>query len=85
MNIILLFDRAKNKLLKTYREYVFYKKTGCRANLVGKVNLINTNLMLGKNVTIYPNVTFWGDGPISIGDNVQIGHNTIVYSSQSGG
>lgn len=36
-------------------------------------------------MTIYPNVMFFGDGPIEIGNNVAIGNNTIIYSSKDGG
>lgn len=52
---------------------------------LGKVNCNATNLIIGNNVTIYPNVTFWGDGEIRIGDNVDIGYNTIIFSSKNGG
>lgn len=88
MNLILLFDRVVNKIRRNYKKYVFKKKIGCvhdSFSLVGDVNLINTNIVLGKNVTIYPDVMFFGDGPIIIGDNVNIGNNTIIYSSKDGG
>lgn len=39
----------------------------------------------GKNVTIYPDVMFFGDGRIEIGDNVDIGNGTIIYASKIGG
>lgn len=88
MNLVLFFDRAVNKVRRSYRKYIFKKKIGCSHDsfaLVGKVNLINTNILLGKNVTIYPDVMFFGDGPIIIGNNVDIGNNTIIYSSKNGG
>lgn len=88
MNVILLFDRVKNKVRRTYRKYVFRKRIGCDHNafsLVGNVTLINTNIQLGKDVTIYPNVMFFGDGPIVIGDHVDIGNDTIIYASENGG
>ncbi len=85
MNAILLFDKVKNKIIKTYREYIFRAKTGCDINLVENVILINKNLKIGKNVTIYPDVMFYGDGLIEIGDNVNIGNGTIIYSSKNGG
>ena len=40
---------------------------------------------MGKNVNIYPGVMFWGDGIIDIGNNVDIGKDTIIYASKSGG
>ncbi len=85
MNVIVLFDRIKNKLLKKYREYIFYKKTGQKINLVKDITLINTNLKIGKNVTLYPDVMLFGDGLIEIGDNVNIGNGTIIYASSHGG
>lgn len=88
MNIVVLFDRVKNKIVHAYRNYVFGKYVKCSHNdynVVGKVILINRNIKLGRNVTIYPDVCFWGDGPINIGDNVDIGNGTIIYSSKNGG
>ncbi len=86
--MLLFFDRIIQKILRTYRKAVFKKKIGCNHNdfnLVGRVTLINTNISLGHNVTIYPDVMFWGDGPIVIGDNVDIGNGTVLYSSKAGG
>lgn len=40
---------------------------------------------MGKNVTIYPEVMFFGDGLITIGDNVDIGNGTVIYASKCGG
>lgn len=88
MKIILLFDRCFNKMKSAYRKGVFRAKTGCdhkSFSLVGDVRLINTNIKLGKNVTIYPDVVFHGDGPIVIGDQVTIGNGTVLYASKSGG
>ncbi len=85
MNLILLFDRLKNKIRRSYREYIFKCRTGCKVNLVGDVILINTNIKIGRNVTLYPGVMLWGDGRIEIGDNVNIGNNTVIYASKFGG
>jgi acetyltransferase-like isoleucine patch superfamily enzyme len=38
------------------------------------------NTALGNNITIYPNVSFPGSGEIIIGDNVDIGEGTLIYS-----
>ena len=86
--MLLLFDRILQKIIRTYRKAVFRKKINCPHkdfNLVGRVTLINTNIKLGKNVTIYPDVMFFGDGEIVIGENVDIGKDTIIYSSANGG
>lgn len=85
MNIFIIFERAKNKLMKIYREYIFKCRTGQSVNLVKNVIIINTNVKLGKNVTFYPDVMLFGDGLIEIGDNVDIGNGTIIYSSRTGG
>lgn len=85
MNLILLFDRLKNKIRRSYREYIFKCRTGYKVHLVGNVTLINTNLKIGRNVTLYPGVMLFGDGRIEIGDNVDIGNNTIIYASKFGG
>mgnify|MGYP004606892653 CR=1 FL=1 len=85
MNLLLLYDRVYKHFLRKYREYIFLKKTGNKARLVGNVTLINTNVKLGKNVTIYPDVMFFGDGLIEIGDNVDIGNGTVIYASKIGG
>ena len=85
MNLILLFDRIKNKLVKTYREYIFLKRTGYKVNIIKDITLINTNLKVGHNVSIYPDVMFFGDGLIEIGDNVNIGNGTMIYASKKGG
>lgn len=88
MRLIILIDRFKNKLLRIYRKAVFKAMINCEHNefsLVGKVTLINKNIKLGRNVTIYPDCMFFGDGLIEIGDNVDIGNATIIYSSKFGG
>lgn len=82
---VLFIDRVISKIQRTYRNYVFFAKTGCRASLVGNMTLINRNIKCGKNVTIYPDVMFFGDGRIEIGDNVDIGNGTIIYASKAGG
>ena len=84
-SLFLLIDRVISKILRTYRNHIFYAKTGCRANLIGNMTLINRNVKCGKNVTIYPGVMFYGDGNIEIGDHVDIGNGTIIYASKCGG
>lgn len=81
----LLFERIKNKILKKYREYIFFCLTGQKVKLVKNITLINRNVKIGKNVTIYPDVMLFGDGLIEIGDNVEIGNGTIIYASKEGG
>lgn len=41
-----------------------------------------TNVRVGKNVTLYPGVYLSGSN-IEIGDNVQIGYGTVIFSKNS--
>lgn len=44
---------------------------GCNHNdfsIVGDITVINKNIKLGHNVTIYPDVMLFGDGEIVIGE-----------------
>lgn len=77
-----------NHIKVKFRRKVFKMKTATNHNnftLYGDVNLLNTDIKIGNNVQIYPNVTFWGTGHIEIGDNVSIGMGTVIYASDSGG
>lgn len=88
INLFLLCDKIINKILRIYRVKVFEAYTGQKTNnlkILGKVTLINNNIKVGKNVTIFPNVMLFGDGPIIIGDNVDIGNNTIIYAADKYG
>lgn len=86
--MILWIDRVLQKCIREYRKAVFRKKIHCphkQFTLVRDVIAINPNVTIGKNVTIYPGVQFFGDGPIVIGDRVNIGNNTMLYASKEGG
>lgn len=81
--MLLLIDRIIDKLIRVYRKKIFLLKIKSKENTVnvlGKVYVNATNIKIGKNVTIYPNVYFWGDGVIEIGNNVDIGMGTIIFS-----
>jgi acetyltransferase-like isoleucine patch superfamily enzyme len=82
----LLLDRIKEKMFSIYRKNVFLSKIKyCDKNVkvLGKVYVNATNVKIGKNVTLYPGVYFWGDGEIIIGDNVDIGVGTIIFAKKS--
>lgn len=86
MKALLLFNRVLEKLIRTYRKRTFLLKIGSKeksTNVLGVVHVNATNVKIGKNVTIYPNVYFWGDGLIEIGDNVDLGIGTIIFSKKS--
>lgn len=87
LNIVYHTQRVFRKLRQLLRERAFKEAISCPHNsftLVGNITLINRDVKIGKKVTIYPNVMFFGDGSIEIGDNVAIGNNTIIYSSKDG-
>ncbi len=87
-NFFSLFERLKNKWLRYYRLKVFEAYTGQKTEnclILGPITLINRNVRVGRNVTFYPNVMLWGDGPINIGNNVDIGYNTVIYAKKQGG
>ncbi|MBE9600311.1 acyltransferase [Pedobacter sp. MC2016-24] len=86
INFWVILDRIKEKLLSVYRKGVFLgriKGANDCVKVLGKVYVNATNITIGKNVTIYPGVYFWGDGEIVIGDNVDIGIGTIIFSKKS--
>ncbi len=88
MKIVILFDRFIKKIKRGYRKYIFRKSTGCPHSdftILGNMTLINQNIKIGHHVTIYPDVMFYGDGLIEIGDNCDIGNGTVIYASKESG
>lgn len=83
--MVLFIEKILNKISKSYYSKLFKKKYGSKAKILGKIYTFNPNVHVGKNVIIYPNVAFNGDGEITIGDNVSIGYGTIFFSSKQGG
>lgn len=86
--MLLFLDRVIKKCSSIYNKKVFLKKINSKENtlkIYGEIYLINPNIELGKNVVLYPNIMFFGDGKIIIEDNVSIGMGTIIYSSKKGG
>ena len=86
--MILFIEKCLRKIALIWRKAVFKRQIKCKHNdfsLFGKVTLINKNIKLGKNVKIYPDCMFFGDGIIEIGDNVDIGNGTIILPQNAGG
>lgn len=86
--MVLFVHKAINKIKKLWRRKVFRAYTNnkkAKVSIIGDITLINPNIRCGNNVTIYPNVMFFGDGLIEIGDNVDVGNGTILYSSKGNG
>jgi len=83
--MLFVIYRVYSKLLRILRKKIFLKKIKSKENsvtILGKVYVNATNVKIGKNVTIYPGVYFWGDGEIIIGDNVDIGIGSIIFSKK---
>lgn len=53
--------------------------------ILGKIFCFQPILEIGTNVTLYPGVTFMGDGLITIGNNCKIGNNVVIYANKNGG
>lgn len=90
MSVWLLLDRVGTRVARYYHRKVFLARLGSRVDadgctILGRVFVNATNLTVGKNATIYPGVYFWGDGEIVIGDNCDIGKDTIIFASKHGG
>ena len=88
MSFLVLIDKVIQKVIDLYRIRLFKTKTNnghSQFKIKGPVYVYNSNIKIGKNVTIFPNVMFFGKGPIVIGDNTKIGNNTIIYASPEGG
>jgi acetyltransferase-like isoleucine patch superfamily enzyme len=78
-------DRIIVKIITFYRKKVFLSKVRNKSKdvrILGKVYVNATNVIIGKRVTLYPGVYFWGDGEIIIGDNVDIGIGTIIFAKK---
>lgn len=86
--MIIFIDKVISKIQTEYRKALFKKKTGCsikRLKILGPTSIVNTNLQIQEGLTLFPNVSFLGDGFIKIGKNVSIGNNVIIYSSKDAG
>lgn len=89
MNLIAkLLYSLPNRIERRRLRFIFCGLTGNKPNgliVRGKFYLENKNVTIGKNVDLYPGVTFAGNGEIRIGNNCKIGQNTIIYANSNGG
>lgn len=83
----MLIDRLWNKIERDHYRRDFTSRVKCEdmPSVHGRVTVNATDVKAGKNLSIYPGAYFWGDGPIEIGDNVDIGKDTILYAHKGGG
>lgn len=79
------------KLLIIIRSVLFCMKTKTKLKnmpkVLGKVYFRSKkhDIKIGKNITIFPGVVFWGTGKLIIGDNVTLGDRVIILASKNGG
>ena len=73
-----------SKLVHRWRENrLMFKTKGKGLKILGfPIYCFNHNVSIGENVTLYPNISFLGEGNIVIRDNVKIGNNVIIYASK---
>ena len=81
-NFFKIIDKIKRKYYSI--KFNKYTKNTNKIMCLGSINIINKNIKIGKNVVLYPNVSFEGEGVIEIGNNVKIGTNTILYANKEG-
>lgn len=76
----------KKLIRRLFRRRNKFKKRGANLKIVRKpIYVINRNVIIGDNVSIFPGTTFFGRGPIVIGDNVKIGNNVIINAMSEQG
>lgn len=82
--IVAIIEKIKNLYYKIY----FKGKVGIippKLKILGQIYIFNSNVEIGRNVTLYPGVTFAGEGKIKIANNCKIGQNVIIHAGLSGG
>ena len=88
LKIATFMDKVVKKIQLEYRKRLFAEKTGqdvSTAHFMGKVEVRNKNIVIGKDVYFRGDVILDGDGSIVIGNEVRINHGTIIYASKKGG
>ena len=77
--------KFKNVFSNWYRRTAFIsglKSHGDKIGLLGDVYLWNDNVSIGSGTNVYHGVTLWGPRDIIIGENVELGINTVIYSQK---
>lgn len=82
MKICYLFYRIAIKIKSFFRaKYISacMLEKSCTPRILGDITINATKVRFGSNVIIYPGVYIWGEN-IEIGNNVNIGVGTIIFS-----
>lgn len=86
ITVMKVFRRIKNRLSNWYNKTSFISGLeGYEEDISVKenVHLWCDHVKVGKGTNVYHSVTLWGPGKIAIGRHVEIGINTVVYSTES--
>ncbi len=82
--IFKIIDRIKKKYYKLYvQSKIGYKPQNLE--IKGSVDFEGCFVKLGDNITLYPGISFAGNGKIVVGNNCKIGRNVIIYANKTGG
>lgn len=83
MVLIIYLRKLLNKMLQflRYIKILFCCKADGFVKVLGKVYINNPNIRFGRNVVLYPNVHIFGQGNVTIEDNVSIGDGTIICAA----
>ena len=83
----MIIDRIWKKLERDHSRRLFISSVRCKGavSIHGHVEVNATDVAAGCGLSVYPGAYFWGDGPIRIGNNVDIGKDTILYAHKGGG
>ncbi len=83
--VMKIFRRIVLRVSVWYRTTSFLsglKSYGKEISVGERVTLWNNNTTVGDRTHIYHGVTLWGPGKIHIGNNCEIGINTVIHSSK---
>lgn len=79
----MIIGRIYNIIRKLRIKYLKFSSVGANFRVVGfPIYVLNQNVRIGNNVTLYPNITFFGEGSIIIEDNVKIGNNVVIHATK---
>ena len=72
------------KLIKRYKYHTLrFESKGDNLYVLGfPIYVFNPHVHIGNNVQLYPNVTFFGEGEIIIGNDVKIGNNVVINATK---
>lgn len=79
-----ILNRLKCRYYKKLLEHNCGRKLPT-VRVLGEIRIEGCKLDISDYVVLYPRITFFGTGNISIGRGAKIGENCIIYSNAKGG